>query len=386
MMFIFILYLARLLGNIEYGKFEFAMSLGYLAGMFFELGGNMILTKHVARSFYSSIFYALRIRLMSIAATLIIFYTILFLFGLYEDSRIYIIYASLGIAFSSLMNLYFAFFRGVRKMGYEAVVLIIQKAIFIGLALLLIYGNDNGINAMLAFMISMIAGFIVIFGIYKKKEAGYIKNDNAREIKFSHYFKDVATLAMVEVFSNLYYRVNQVIIEFYRGFDEVSLYGVAYKIIEVCINFPSILLIVLFPAFARMAEVNISEFRSKFDRILTILFVSGILAGIACWFAGPLVFPLLGTGYEDAYIILRYLSFSLIFFFPNFLVTQGLIALNRNTTFAAILFSAMLLNIVLSFILVPGMGAAGSAVSITVCEAVIFIAGYYYIRKYTLQV
>lgn len=383
MMFIFILYLARILGNTDYGKFEFAMSVGYLVGMFFELGGNMILTKHVARSFYSSIYYALKIRLFSILITLGIFYAVLFLSGIYEDSRLYIIYASLGIAFSSMMNLYFAFFRGAQKMGYEAAVLIVQKALFIGLALILFFWNESGVQAMLAFMISMGAGFILIFTIFKKKESGYIALDKKQDIGFRHYLKDVATLALVEVFSNLYYRVNQVIIEYFRGFDEVSLYGVSYKIIEVCINFPSILLIVLFPAFARMAVENMECFRLRFNKILLILIGAGFAAGVVCWFGGEFVFSLIGQGYSEAYIVLRYLAFSLIFFFPNFLITQGLIALNKNTTFAAILFSAMVLNIVLSLVLVPGIGAAGSAISIGVCELLIFAAGYYYIRKFT---
>ena len=383
MMFVFILYLARLLGNTEYGKFEFAMSIGYLIGMFFELGGNMILTKHVARSFYSSIYYAIKIRLFSIIVTLAVFYAVLFLSGLYEDSRLYIVYASLGIAFSSMMNLYFAFFRGAMKMGYEAAALFIQKALFIGLALVLLYWNEDGSQAMLAFMISMAVGFIVIFRIFKKKEAGYIAIDKKQDIRFRHYLKDVATLALVEVFSNLYYRVNQVIIEYFHGFDEVSLYGVSYKIIEVCINFPSILLIVLFPAFARMAVENMEGFRLRFNKTLLMLIGAGFAAGVLCWFGGEFIFSLIGPSYSDAYIVLRYLAFSLIFFFPNFLITQGLIALNKNTTFAVILFAAMVLNIIISLILVPGMGAAGSAISIAVCELLIFAAGYYYIRKYT---
>lgn len=383
MMFIFIFYLARILGNAEYGKYEFATSFGYLVGMFFELGGNMILTKHVARKFYSSIYYALKIRIVSILITLTVFIGTLYIFNFYEESRLYIIYASIGLAFSSMMNLYFAFFRGVQKMNYEAVVLIIQKALFIILALILIYSEKSGARVLFAFMISMAAGFVIILSFFKKRESHYIHKGEKYEVQFRDYVKDVFSLALVEVFSNVYYRLNQVMIEHFRGFAEVGVYGVAYKVVEVFTNFPAILLIALFPAFAKMAVDNLSDFKIQFNKILVILISFGFLAGAGCWFLGKYFFTLIGSDYERSYVVLRYLVFPLVFLFPNFLITQGLIALNKNLTFAAILLSALILNIILSLILVPSMGAEGSAISIGICEMLIFAAGYLYIRNYT---
>jgi O-antigen/teichoic acid export membrane protein len=382
-MFIFVLYLAKAIGKVEYGKFEFAMSVGYLVGMFFELGGNMILTKHVARNYYRSIYFAFRIRLISIIGTLLVFYTFLFVFNIYQDIRLYIVYTSIGLAFSSLMNLYFAFFRGIRKMNYEAFTLIFQKILFVILALVLIYSDKSGSKAMLGFMISMVIGFLIILFFFKKNELRYVHNEIKQEINFKNYIKDVFTLALVEVFSNIYYKLNQVIIEHFRGFEEVGVYGVAYKIVEVFINFPSILLIVLFPAFAKLAIDNLKNFKIQFDRILIILFICGILSCIISWFLGETIFSLIGKDYDKSYIILRYLTLPMFFLFPNFLITQGLIALDKNIIFATILFTALVLNIIISIILVPLYGAVGSAISIGICEFVIFISGYYFIRKYT---
>ncbi len=382
-MFVFVLYLARFLGIVEYGKFEFALSIGYLIGMFFELGGNMILTKHVARNFYSSIYYAVKIRLLSIFIVLFVFYAILFFSGIYSESRIFIIYASIGIAFSSMMNLYFAFFRGVRKMNYEAYTLIFQKVLFVFLSLILIFSDKSAANALIAFMISMIIGFIIIFFVFKKNESLYINENENQDISFKSYIKDVFTLALVEVFSNIYYKLNQVFIEHYKGYEEVGAYGVAYKIVEVFINFPSILLIALFPAFAKIAVQNLNEFRIQFNKMLIFLFVFGFISSIICWYSGEFIFVLIGSEYEKSYLILRYLTIPLLFLFPNFLVTQGLIALDKNIIFAIILLIALFLNIITSIILVPIYGAIGSALSIGICEIVIFSVGFFYIKKYT---
>ncbi len=382
-MFVFVLYLAKALGSSEYGKYEFAVSVGYLVGMFFELGGNMILTKHVARNFYSSIYHAVKIRLISILTALVLFYSVLFLLDLYSDIRLYIAYASIGIAFSSMMNLYFAFFRGAGKMNYEAFTLILQKVLFVVLAIVFLISDKSGSKAVLAFMLSMIAGFIIVYVIFLKNRSHYAAQDNRQEISFKDYFRDVLTLALVDVFSNLYYRLNQVFIEHYRGFEEVGVYGAAHKIVEVFINFPSILLIVLFPAFAKLAVDNTKEFRFQFNRILIILILSGACAGAGSWFLGEYIFALIGSDYINSHVILRYLTLPLLFLFPNFLITQGLIALDKNLIFAKILFAALLLNVAMSFYLVPLYGAAGSAISIGICEMIIFFAGYYFIRKHT---
>lgn len=383
MMFFFIMYLARTLGSVEYGKYEFALSLGYILGIFFELGGNMILTKHVARDYYSSIHYAVKIRVTSIVAALILFFAAIFLFGLYEDIRFYIVYASAGVALSSMMNLYFAFFRGVQLMKYEAVVLIIQKGIFILLALILMFYTDTALSPLLSFMISMLAGLIIIFIIFKKRETQYLKQDTQYNIRFRDYVKDVFTLALVEIFASIYFRINQIFLEYYGGFNEVSSYAVAYRIVEVFTNIPGILLIVLFPSFARLAENNLTEFRLQFNKILVYLLGLGIFSAGICWFGGEYFFKLLGNDYSTAHVTLRYLCFPMIFLFPNYLITQGLIALNKNIKFAVILMGALLLNVVISLLIVPSYGAAGSAISIGICEAMIFAIGLYYVKKFS---
>jgi O-antigen/teichoic acid export membrane protein len=307
----------------------------------------------------------------------------LFALGMYGDMRMHIVYASIGVALSSMMNLFFAFFRGAGAMKYEAVVLVIQKVLFIALALVLMISSTNALYVLLSFMLSMLGGLVLIFIIFKRNEKSYLAKDRKDAILFKQYIKDVLTLALVEIFATVYFRLNQVFIEHYRGLDEVSIYGVAYRIIEVFTNIPAILLLALFPSFARLAEDNIAEFKIQFDKILKYLFGLGIISALVCWFSGEYVFKILGSDYSRSYIVLRYLCFPLLFIFPNYLVTQALIALNRNLLFARILFSALLFNIVLSFILVPQMGAAGSAVSIGICEVLIFVSGFFYVRKNT---
>jgi len=381
LLFVFTFYLARALGSTEYGKFDFSISIGYLIGVFFELGGNVILTKYVARGFYSSYKYSLKFRLVSILITFFIVFSILTLSGLHKQIIFHILAASIGIAFSSLMNLNFAFFRGLKRMNFEAIVLIIQKVLFIGLSFVFILKTDNSFYALMSFAISMIVSWMIIQSIFIKERHKYPDDDPGKQIKFNEYFKDVMSLALVEVFSIIYFRVTQVILETYGGYAQVGVYGASYKLIEAFTNIPSILMIVLFPGFAKLAIENRTEFRLQFKKVLKLLILLGIASSGICWAFGKPIFSLLGNDYAESYLLLRYMTIALLAIFPNYLLTQSLIALDQNLKYASVLFIVLGLNILTSILIVPSFGAYGSAVSVGICEVIIFISCYYLINK-----
>jgi len=381
LLFVFTFYLARILGSTEYGKYDFSMSIGYLIGVFFELGGNVILTKYVARGFYSSYVYSLKFRLISISFTFIAVFLILSVTGLHKQIIFHILAACIGIAFSSLMNLNFAFFRGLKKMNFEAIVLVIQKVLFIGISIVFITYTNNSFYPLLAFAMSMIVSWIIIQWIFMREHHKYTDEDPEKKIQFSEYFKDVMSLALVEVFSIIYFRVTQIILETYGGFAQVGVYGASYKLVEAFTNIPSILMIVLFPGFAKLAVDNRAEFRVQFNKVFKILLLMGLGSSAICWFLGQPIFSLLGKDYSESYLLIRYMTIALTAIFPNYLLTQSLIALDKNLKYAAILFIVLALNIIVSVILAPLYGAYGSAVSVGICEVIILLSCYIMINK-----
>ena len=381
LLFIFTFYLARTLGSTEYGKYDFSMSIGYLIGVFFELGGNIILTKHVARGFYSSYIYSLKFRLISIVITFIVVFSIMTFSGIHKQIIFHIMAASTGIAFSSLMNLNFAFFRGLKKMNFEAIVLIIQKILFIGLSIVFILQTNNSFYPLLSFALSMVVSWIIIQWIFIREKHKYSDTDPEKRIQFREYFKDILSLALVGVFSEIYFRVTQIILESYGGFEQVGVYGASYKLVEGFTNIPSILMIVFFPGFARLAVSDKKKFKIQFRKIFTLLLLIGFAAALFCWFGGQTFFRLIGKDYSQSYLILRYMTIALLVIYPNYLLTQILVALDQNLKLALIVFVALLINISISFILVPYYGAIGSALSVGICEIVIFILSLLFIVK-----
>lgn len=382
LLFLFTFYLASKLGSSEYGRYDYSMSVGYLIGVLFELGGNMILTKHVARGFYSTFAYSIKFRIFSILLTFAVVFSIFFVFNIYAEIIWHILFATMGIAFSSMANLYFAFFRGVKQMSFEAVVLTIQKIIFILFCLAAFLYRIDSITALVCFASSMFISWQIIQIIFLKQKHKYSQSPQSRSIEFKAYVKDVMSLALVEVFSIMYFRVTQLILEHFSGFADVGTYGVSYKIVEVFTNVPAILMIVLFPNFALLSKENNAGFKVNFIKVLKLFLGMGLLACIFCWIFGRQIFSLLGKDFDQSYIILRYMAPAMFMIFPNYLTTQVLIAVDKNLSYAVIVFTALIINIVAAFIMVPSLGAAGSALSVGICETVIFVLTIISILRY----
>lgn len=379
-MLLFTFYLIRALGSVEYGKFDFALSFAYLVAVFFELGGNILLTKYVARGLYSSFKLSMKFRVFSILITMTVLFTILEIFDLYENKRVLIFYATVGIAFSSLMNLLFSFYRGLRKMNYEAIVSTVQKIIFVLLTLALIYLNRRGDMVLIAFGVSMVLSYLIIQSVYLKQKHLYLRDETPGEgIETKNFIKDIFGLALISVFSVIYFRATQIILEHFKGFHEVGIYGASYKIIEAIINVPMILMIVMFPNFARLARTNLEEFRNLYFKLLKFLSIFGVITSIIVWFAGDYIFLLFGKDYSSAGIVLKFLLIALVALFPNTLLTQVIIALDLNMQYATALLLVLVLNFAISYLIVPTMGAVGSALSVGICEWVITIWCYVFI-------
>ncbi len=78
-----------------------------------------------------------------------------------------------------------------------------------------------------------------------------------------------------------------------------------------------------------------------------------------------------GEQYQYAGELLPLLLFAMLFILPNYILTQGTIALNKEIGYAKIAVTVALLNIVLNVWLIPDFGAMGAAWATIFSEGVL---------------
>ena len=167
---VLIIYTARILGAIEYGKFSFALSFVAIAVIFSELGLPDIITRELSRNQnlekeYSSII-SLKV-FLSIAMMLLI-YIVSFFITSDPVIRSSIWLLSYFILITSFLNILYAFFRARQKMEYEAISKIIQYIILTSFGFLVLLLAPSIKNLSYAYLITNLAVLILILFFFNR--------------------------------------------------------------------------------------------------------------------------------------------------------------------------------------------------------------------------
>lgn len=191
-------------------------------------------------------------------------------------------------------------------------------------------------------------------------------------------------LAIMLILNVLYFRIDIVILSFFRTEQEVGWYSLAYKIIENGLFFPAMLGGLLLPHISsaiaarntRRAEQIISE------GVALVIYGGLLLVLVLIVFAQPIVLLIAGEGFAPSVALLRILALALASMFVGNIFGFTLIALSEQRKLLVLYGVLVVANSIGNWLLVPSYGAlAASWVTVaTECTAM-FVAALI-IRKY----
>ncbi len=155
------------------------------------------------------------------------------------------------------------------------------------------------------------------------------------------------------------------------GRDDVGNYSAAYRLIEGVV----LLATPLAHIFFRKLRVSLNDraaFRRSFLIMSAVMAGLGILSSAGGLLLGPRLLVLaFGEAFARAVPLLVWLLPSLLFILPNYILTQGLVALERERWYAVVAILAALTNIGLNLLLIPDMGPKGAALATIATEGLL---------------
>ncbi|MBN1595783.1 flippase [candidate division FCPU426 bacterium] len=174
--------------------------------------------------------------------------------------------------------------------------------------------------------------------------------------------KQAYPLALANLFSIIYFRVDTVMLASLKGQEEVGLYSAAYRLLEFTLIFPAYYGGAIFPVISSSYERNPQRFLLIYRRSLKYMWLLSLpLAAGTAVLAHRFMEVLYGTQYSAGVPVLSVLIWTLVLIAANSVNAPYLIVMGKQRVVTILVFISMLMNICLNAVFIPHYGMVGAA-------------------------
>ncbi len=181
-------------------------------------------------------------------------------------------------------------------------------------------------------------------------------------------------LGLTLLFNLVYFRIDIILLSFFRASAEVGQYGYAYRYFDFLIAVPLFLSNAIYPLLLRQVK-NPGTFNALVSRYIGIFFLVSMLLLVPAWFFAPLLSYVVG-GFTQSVLLFRLLLISLPFFFLTSILQWVLISQKQQRYLFIVYGTSALVNILLNLYWIPLKGAPAAAVITGVSEGVVLLLLY----------
>lgn len=383
-------YLVRVLGPEKYGLINFAAAFSAYFVIITDYGFNLSATQEISvnrndKEKVSEIFSSvLTIKIILFFLSSGIFFLIVNMFELFSnDAGLYSI-MFIGVVGIVLFPLWV--YQGVEQMKYILIINVaIRSVTIVSIFLLVKVENDYLLLAVIYTITQVMTGITGLFFAIRKFDLRYLFPS---KVQLLEQLKKGWNLFLSSIWINLYTTSNVFILGLFAPNSVVGYYSAADK---VRIAFQGILSSMsqsVFPYVNKLLAESYQKFISFNRKLLKISFMIGIIISSSLFlFAEPIVKIVLGNEYSPSVIVLRIIAWlPLIIFLSNVFGIQTMLPLNYQKRFSQILFLAALINLMISFSIVPSYFEIGTAVSMLVTEIFVTLSFFIFIRMKRIPV
>jgi O-antigen/teichoic acid export membrane protein len=365
----------RTLGDVEFGKFSFALALGTIFETLMDFGLHQATIRAVARDRSQAtvlLHHTLGIKLIWGAVALLALMAAATVLRPEWDVRIacYLLGGSLVIR--SYMLTIRGVLQGLERFGWDSVVVAADRAILLVFGSAALFGGSGLRGLAIAFVAARGTALALAAWLTHAELGGVgIRFDRA-------IWRDLQTTALplgfFLVVLNLYSYVDGVMLGVMRGNVETGFYAAAYRTYEGMTYLPSIIAAVLTPRLSDLFVSNKVDHRRVALRGLAGAVSLALVVGAGAYvLATPLLAALFGSPFAPAAAPFRILCLGLPLVFAIWVLHAIAISVNRERLLVKTALVGLTVNVGLNLYVIPRMGADGAALATVVGELVSMI-------------
>ncbi len=381
---VLLIYVARILGATDYGKFTFALAFVSLFLIFFDFGLAQITTREFSRekekeNEFPSLF-SLKLILGLGTLPLILIVSFFITPSLLIQKIIWILAVCFFI--EGLFEILVAFFRARQKMEYEAFVKTLESLILVGVGLFTLFYCPSIINLSYSYLFGAFVALIFALVIFHFKFQRISFNWNKSVWKKYLYIS--WPLGLVAILSTIYNQIDSVMMGYWGMITETGWYNAAYRIVWPTLIPISLISVSFFPVLSRCFKESKEKLQKAWDyqnEIMIFLAIPLTVGGVIL--APKIIDFIYGSSFVPSILAFQILiTTSGIMFLYNAFYQVLVVVDQQKNIFWAVLAGAII-NIILNIILIPKFSLYGAAVATVIAQILVFFLLFRFTLKFT---
>lgn len=377
-------YISRVLGPSGTGKVNFAVSTIAYFTMIAQLGIPTYGIKKCAQvredreKLSRTVHEIFFINLMTATLTYAVFLVLLFSVEELKSEKTLFLIVSTQI-FLNVIGMEWLY-QGLEEYRYITIRSFIFKLISLVAVFLMIRDKGDYIGYGIVTVVSNSAAFLLNFVRVRK----HIIIRYLKEYDVLQHIKPILVFFAMSCAVSIYTNLDNVMIGFLRGNEEVGIYTAAVKIKQMLVAIVTSLGTVLLPRSAYYLENNKKEefYRISQKAIRFVMVVAMPICAYFIIFAREGIQLLAGAEYASAVIPMQIIMPTVLFIgLTNIMGIQMLVPLGEERKVLYSVVAGAFVDFVINIMLIPSLGATGAAIGTVTAEFIVWIVQFLYLRN-----
>ncbi|PJE69709.1 MAG: hypothetical protein COU98_00545 [Candidatus Staskawiczbacteria bacterium CG10_big_fil_rev_8_21_14_0_10_38_10] len=382
--FILFIYVARILGAAEYGKFTFALAFAGLFIIFADLGLSHITTREFSQEKEKEkkfgALLSLKI-LLSLGTLVLILASSFFITADPLIQKLIWILAICNLAecFSWII---FAFLQARQKMEYQAFTGILESLIVVGTGLFILFYFPSIRNLSYSYLFASLVALIFVLILFHFKVQRL--SLNWRKSIWKEFLLMSWPIALTGMAAAIYGQTDSVMMGYFGQIIQTGWYNAASRIVWATIIPMNLISISFFPVLNKAFNESKEKLQKVFDYQMGIMifFALPIVTG-GIVLAPKIIDFMYNQSYFSSILALQILILTagIVYFYNPF--SQILITFNQQKKAFWMTMGTAITNVILNLILIPKYSLYGAAVATVITHFLTFALFFNLIVRYT---
>jgi O-antigen/teichoic acid export membrane protein len=372
--FISVFLLTRYLGTGGYGIYSLVFSYLAFFGVISDMGLSLIMVRDLSKKTSlesNDINNFISVKFILTVFSILLSLGLLFFLPYSEETKICIVIATFAVSIGNLTSFGSSILQSRLRMDLVTLVDQITKLITVALIYLFVISNQSLYLIVSTVLIGNIFGFLLMVFFVGKN----ISLNKIQKLKIDKKIvREGILMGLLTLVAYSYFKVDSIILSFYRSSQEVGVYSLAYKIIDNITIFWGLYMASIFPLFSIFFEKNKLKYRSLFKKTMLIGIYFSIFFLIIGLTQGELLVRIFGgKEFLSSTVPLKILLFALPLLVVNNVLYHSLLSKAKVKQIIFVFLLSLLFNIISNFIFIPKYGYIAAAYNTVITEVLLTV-------------